>query len=426
MTHYKTNSVFTPSQQATVNFVARPAIENQLLDALETVGTQVIIYGHSGSGKSSLLRKKLHEIYPNHITVSCHTGMTWDEITLSAFDQLDQFFETEQHDSSKSQTSYGAIQGLIQRRSEQHQQMTLIRVVPPQLTPQRLAQFLGEKELCLVLEDFHKVEESQRMRLSQALKIFVDEGSNYPSTKVICVGAVGTARMVVEYDPEMRNRVAEIKVDLMTDDELGSILDTGEKLLNISFGHQIKSEIVKYSSGLATVCHQLALSICQDANIRETQHTLANLSLKQFTNAIDKYVRNASDTLSSVFDRALKRTRVVKYDNSRLILEALSNFNTDGAIYNTIFTAVKQSHPEYPASNLTSYLGQLCEANRGSILRNDPDSGMYSFSDPLFHAYARAMFQPPQTDNNLFEDEQKSISLNLEKALRELMEVINK
>jgi len=109
------------------------------------------------------------------------------------------------------------------------------RLIPPQLTTQRLAKFMGAKHLCWVLEDFHKVHPTQKKLLAQAMKVFVDESYHFPTLRVIAVGAVATAREVVEHDPEMRTRVSELLVPLMEDAELQMILSQGESLLNVKF-----------------------------------------------------------------------------------------------------------------------------------------------------------------------------------------------
>ena len=94
------------------------------------------------------------------------------------------------------------------------------RVIAPQLTAQTLARFLGEAGCCWVLEDFHKIAARHKKRLAQMLKLFLDMSYDYPHLKIIALGAVDTAREVIEYDNEMRTRVAEIHVPLMTEEEL--------------------------------------------------------------------------------------------------------------------------------------------------------------------------------------------------------------
>src|SRR5688572_14807734 len=83
--------VFTPTTQANINFVARDAVNDRLVDAIRTPGKQLVVYGETGSGKSTLLQRKLNELYTDHITTRCSSTSTFESILLDAFDQLDKF-----------------------------------------------------------------------------------------------------------------------------------------------------------------------------------------------------------------------------------------------------------------------------------------------------------------------------------------------
>src|SRR5580693_9183023 len=87
------HDVFTPTRPAArLNYVARPALDNRLVDALRTPGKQIIVYGESGSGKSTLLLNKLRQTYPAHITTQCSSSTTYEQLLLNAFDQLDPYY----------------------------------------------------------------------------------------------------------------------------------------------------------------------------------------------------------------------------------------------------------------------------------------------------------------------------------------------
>jgi hypothetical protein len=92
LSSYSVYAVFTPTSQARINFVERKAVNDQLVDALRTPGKQLVVYGESGSGKSTLLLKKLEETYPDHITSRCSSSMTFNQLLLDGFDQLDPFY----------------------------------------------------------------------------------------------------------------------------------------------------------------------------------------------------------------------------------------------------------------------------------------------------------------------------------------------
>lgn len=226
MTVFQAKDVFTPTKPARIAFIDREAINDKLVNALEMPGKQLIVYGHSGSGKTTLLANKLHQMYERHITTHCMKGMPFDQLVLDAFDQLGNYYTSEKATSQKNTVagelsgSYLAIQSKIissntEERSEKEQ-----RIVPPQLTPQTLGKFLGEAKCCWILEDFHKIDISEKTKLSQLMKVFMDLSDQFDDLKIVALGAVDTARQVVECDSEMRNRVAEIHVGLMTEKEI--------------------------------------------------------------------------------------------------------------------------------------------------------------------------------------------------------------
>lgn len=268
-----TVDVFTPTSPARIAFVERASINNKLVNALMTPGRQIVVYGHSGSGKTTLLVNKLHQLYETHITTHCMAGLSFDQLILEAFDQLAPYYSTERQSivgttkGAELASSYSAIHAQIAFSNTRTSSERMTRMLPPQLTPQALGRFLGARGACWVLEDFHKIDEKEKKRLAQLLKVFMDLSDDYPSLKIVAIGAVDTARQVVEYDPEMRNRVAEIHVASMNQDEIFEIISKGEEVLNVRFEPQIKRLITQYSSGVASVCHHLCLNMCNAAGI---------------------------------------------------------------------------------------------------------------------------------------------------------------
>jgi GTPase SAR1 family protein len=395
MDRHSIYKVFTPTTQARLNFVGRAQVNDPLVDALRTPGKQVVVYGESGSGKSTLVLKKLEELYPAHITTRCSAASTFTNILLDAFDQLDHYYvDTRTHKVGKGVganlggqflTIKTAIETHVNRENSDQNK----RVLPPQLTPQRLGEFIGAQNLCWVLEDFHKVPESEKTQLAQTLKIFSDLAADFPDLRIVAVGATDTAREVVQYDPEMRNRVAEIHVPLMDEAELRSIIRNGSHLLNIDSA-QVSSDIVSFSSGLASVTHHLALNACIAAGVVETSTALTKLKAIDMESALERYVSESSDTLKALFDIALVRQRERRYDNTRLILGALASGPVEGMSHAAIRAHIQQSQPDYPAGNVTTYLRKLTTEERGGIVRLSAN-GAYRFSDPVVHSYARVV-----------------------------------
>ena len=407
MKTYKATDVFTPTKPAKLTFIERDELNEQLVDSLRTPGKQVVLYGPSKSGKTTLLVNKLEQLYENHITTKCTADTSFENLLLSAFDKLNPFYVSDYSESrsrtikSSIKTDYTIIKANIEANLTSSNQKNLKRIIPPQLTAERLAEFMGEAGCCWVLEDFHKVNDIEKTKISQIMKVFMDSANEYDSIKIIAVGAVDTARQVIEYDNEMEHRVSEILVPLMRPDLLMQILKSGEDLLNFTIQDSIKQEIARYASGLASVCHQLCLNICFAANIIETCQEKFIIEGEHLKSAIERYIKDTSDSLKSLFDQALIRKRERKYDNCKIILENLTILGAEGATHNKLLTEIRKEIKDYPPSNLTSYLKELSSDKRGELLRYDPYSNKYYFSDPIYLAYAQCLFRPEMSKDEI-------------------------
>ncbi len=393
---YRLYDVFTPTKPARLTFVERESLNVKLVNALETPGKQIIVYGHTGSGKTTLLVNKLQQLYENHITTRCVSNLTFEHLILNAFDQLSPYYEAEiQHQSTTEsrsgvQAEYLGLKAEVGETLKAQSGISVKRALPPQLTPQTLARLLGHIHACWVLEDFHKIPPQEKMKLAQVMKVFMDMADEFSDVKIVAIGAVGTAREVVAYDPEMRNRVAEIEVPLMTHEELRRIPEIGEQLLNVRIPIHVKQGIVKYANGLASICHNLCLNICSAAGVVETLDKTLTLGEDELRTAVEQYLAEASDTLKAAFDRAFRRKKAGKYDNCRLIINALAHCSQEGATHAEIMDQIRQKEADYPAGNLTHYLRQLQTEDRGSVIRQDAGAGRYVFVDPIYHAFALA------------------------------------
>ena len=139
---------------------------------------------------------------------------------------------------------------------------------PLELTPQTLAKLLGTVNHWWILEDFHKIDDQEKEKLTQVMKIFMDMSNEFGDIKIIAIGAVDTARQIVKYNPDMKNRVAEIKVPMIISPETKSIIEKGQNVLNFHIPSKVQNGIIQYSNGLAAVCHQLCLNVCFAAGIK--------------------------------------------------------------------------------------------------------------------------------------------------------------
>lgn len=392
---HKVEDVFTPSSAARLTYVERADLISQIERALLIPGMQLILYGHSGGGKTTIMQNILKNKKQAYISTNCMIGTTINELLLDAFDKLNPFYTSDKLEkatntiSTELKKTYLGINAALRAETKEESQQGYKRALPLQLTPQRLAEFLGDANVLWIIEDFHKVEETEREKLSQILKIFVDASNAFKNVKIIAIGAVGTARQVVNYDNELTNRISEIFVPLMNESELESIMTKGERLLNFNFNGNIHNEVVKFSNSLAAICHQLCFSMCYNNNIIKTQKTTKILHEDKLEKAVVDYLKQNSDSFKEIFDRAIKQ-RDGNADQS-LLIEVFCNAKKEELAYNEI-SNYKNIKKSFKGAALNDSLQLLTTTEYGEVLRFDNNSGKYFFSNPFFKAYAIMRF----------------------------------
>ena len=92
ISNHSVRDVFTPTKPARIAFVEREEVNDKLVNALRTPGKQLVVYGHSGTGKTTLLLNKLQQLYEHHITTRCMKGLKFEQLLLDAFDQLEPYY----------------------------------------------------------------------------------------------------------------------------------------------------------------------------------------------------------------------------------------------------------------------------------------------------------------------------------------------
>lgn len=398
MNTYNLRDVFTPSQPAAeINYIERPSISRRFDRAIETKGKQLIIYGSSGVGKTSLLKNKIEKLNLKVLTTHCISSMTFEDILKQAFNELEVFIENQRSTYIDSEiSSQGTIGGSfipinvgLSSNTKTNNTNNFDRAIEYQITPQSLVKILGEQEIIWILEDFHKIDNQEKKHLVQVMKLFMDKSTLYPSTKIIAIGAVNTAREILQFDPEMKNRISEIEVPLMSSEELGNIILRGENLLKISILENIKEKVIVYSSGLPSVTHHLCYLMCDELKIKKTNANIKKLEIHFPTleKAIDEYLQEYSDTFKAIFEQAIKIKRNRKFDNPIEIFRGILAHKKETFCVKDVLSKIQLLHSEYKGNNLEKYIYELTTSEKGEILRHLEDSDTYHFANPFIKAY---------------------------------------
>jgi len=93
--------------------------------------------------------------------------------------------------------------------------------------------------------------------------------------------------------------------------------------------------------------------MCFAANVNVTLNKPTTLNNSLFIKAVEQYLAESSDTLKAAFDKAFKQDRKLKFDDPKLIVEALLQVDQEGASKARLLEKIRNVHLEYPAHRLT-------------------------------------------------------------------------
>ena len=385
---YQLEDVFTPAKAAEINYVERFLIDSRLKSEMSTPGKQIIVFGDSGSGKTSSVRNLLLKNKSKFIKTHCESFTTFEQLILNAFDELNAFVVSEKEQKQSAcikgefAADYNFIKASITEEITSEENKTYTRLLPPQLTPQKLAKFMGAGNIVWLIEDFHKVSTTEKKRIADVLKIFVDNANDYPLSKIICIGTCQSAHELIQLDPNLRTRVSEVSIPLLTDDEIKSIIINGFSLLNILPSSSLVDKLVYYSDRLGATAHQMCMDICKKEKINQTQKKERQIQDDTFQHAVDGFIKSSEDTFKSIYEAA------VKNELGWYILKSFSAKNNNKLSFDEIVKRVNAKNRHFENTIIKDNLDKLMDPNFNIIYYNH-NSDMYSLSSPFWHHYLK-------------------------------------
>lgn len=209
--------VFTPSSPARLALVDRRAITERVAAAVLTPGRQLLVYGPTGAGKTSVLQQGL--------------------------DVVGEPVEVEVRRPGATVLTVGEV--------AEHADA---------------ARAVGRSRLCIVYDDVHRFSEPDRRALFDHWKGVSDLATIHPGLTQIALAAVDEPGQLGRLSLELESRLAEVEVPPMARSEVTALLEAGAALLGID-ASAVLGDLVRCSGHLPGVAHQLMLDTCLDAGI---------------------------------------------------------------------------------------------------------------------------------------------------------------
>jgi len=397
--------IFTPKTIVTRQMFERrnepelngnPGLQDSLQDALREKGGQVLLYGDTGVGKSSLLKYASEDERLATVTVECLSSMGHADILQELIREL---VDIRKMTMRKDLTAGGeaSVEGsvpfftkIVGKITTGATQSTEFEIVEKSaLEVITTAMKVANKSL-IVLDNFQNITDiATRMLIAQTLEQLSDRAGRLDDgydIKCVVIGIAEDSTTLLGDSRSYGRRTTAVGVPRMPDDEIHGVLTKGFGLLGISVEPEIFEQLVFYSDGFPYFAHLLGLHVARAvrrAKVGAVEATMVDAALDRAATAVTtthaERIRVAYEAGGDVQPR-------------RQILTLLANSSArewTSADVQGLWEANLGARDDY--SFMHTALGQLATNKYGQILkRSGPKRRyLYRFEDPHMRPYLR-------------------------------------
>ncbi|CAE6689224.1 hypothetical protein QSH39_016350 [Xanthomonas arboricola pv. corylina] len=411
---YLTNDVFGVRSKLIASYIEREKVDELFTDALRH-GNELIVYGSSKQGKTSLLLKNLRE--DQYVKVECSPQTQPIDIYKSILRQLDiSFIESETASSSSEQgAKVGAgfkikipmigETGINAETADKSTAATtqVSRYIEYNLA---LAQDVAEIVLSnkirkyLVLENFHYLPTEVQESLAFDLRAFQDHGIIF-----IILGIWREANRLVQFNGDLLDRITEIPVEPWDPEDFKRVIRKGASLLNVDFS-SVEDDLITAAFDSIGVVQELCKHACLAAGVFSTAKDRVSITPAHLSDSIKRkaneygvrHIRNFesfSDVIRKTSNQSGKPSLAFPYYFINVLLIADFDALEHGLSRGTLLEEIRKIHhrPEdVRSADLGAFLHNLTQHqinkkiqppfvdyDRGGKIMKIIDSSLYFF-----------------------------------------------
>ena len=275
---HETTDVFGVKSKLVKTYIEREAVDERFKAAIND-GNEVIVYGSSKQGKTSLILKHLSE--KDYVKIECSPQTAPIDIYKSILRQLKIRYVDSETTESGSELG-GKISGgfkikipfigdsginaeVADKASERSSTKEIYVEYNLELA-QDLAELLKDHNIqkYIVLENFHYLTLDVQESLAYDLRTFQDHHIVF-----IVLGIWREANRLIQFNGDLLDRVTEVPVEPWTKDDFHKVIAAGEKLLNVDFD-AVEDRLIADSFDSVGVVQEICKLCCIHAGVEIT------------------------------------------------------------------------------------------------------------------------------------------------------------
>lgn len=413
MLREKIAEVFKTIGQPTVTYVRRDSgeLENRLNSALNESGQLCLVTGPSKTGKTTLYREVLKSRNQIPLIVQCNRTKRCRDIWCEALEAVEFSRVTETSRGGGAEFSAAAEAGgdigwawlakasgkatlsAAKTLSEEECRARILADPGPEL----LIPVLKNTNYVLVIEDFHYLDDDEKVLLFQQWKRFVDN-----EVSVLVLGTTHRAVDIANSNKDLVGRISQVDVGHWSNEDLGQIVVKGFKHLKIPLQPSVTAILAPEAVGLPIIVQQVCHNLFSSREIEyadQIKRGKFSLDESDVRKCLHNVARNKYTQFESYYNTIISgpREKARKYRTYELVLAcftldpikfSLKRRDIDDRL--SRLEVLPEEKP--PAASLNSTLGALkkFQENRNiELLEWRPNEDKLYIIEPSFLFYVR-------------------------------------
>lgn len=219
----------------------------------------------------------------------------------------------------------------------------------------------------VIVDDFHRLEDSTKGRLSDFMKVLVEAGDN--TSKLVLIGINRAGERLVNFGHDVGLRIDVFRLEANPDYKVEKLIRLGQEALNI----EIKKidDYVTRSQGSFQIAQMLCKYLCMKEEVFETAADLLSIdtSVEVVTDMVMVELRRLFNSPSVAFARGSKLRR-----EGRAPYLHILKWLCEGEDWSLDLRSAIQTRPEHRSS-----VGQVVDKGYLETLVWDPEKGLSEF-----------------------------------------------
>lgn len=390
---------FTPSKPAIENYIIRGDVDDKFNDALYEPGLQIIVYGSTGVGKSSLIWSTLERENLNYIRIGFDKTINEQNFCPKIMSELGFERITQKANETTNGTSVGIEAGatfwnLIKFKGKMAANSSTkkenIRV--PYYNDadiDAVVKALTKTNCILFLDDVEKADNELRTTIAHLGKKLSDNSVvNKTNAKVIYGGVSQEVNKLISVDKSLRDRLAEQLMTNVKTCEIKKIIENGWREMGFNWDDTELDIVANICCGYARYAHWIGKQSALCAFRNNRKKIIQSDIDKSLDFIIDKY----RDAFQTKFDIATGHKSGLRLRENILYALATSpeiEVKIDYIV--NICSQIVQS--PINQNQVSGPLGELKKSKRACIVEDGRMKGYHRFSDLMIKPYIRMLMK---------------------------------